>query len=176
MKSVRNNPSKRHADKDGFWVQLQDFLGKLSRSQLSHTMGNLLGFSWFWINYPALFPAIPSDFHTPIQYFAKEMTANFAEIRRNSRISTRNCELSFQTKIRRNFCASIVLVPAKFRKLGDEPKRKFASWTEILLPNFDNSSRNFHSLTKFRFLLNNILVGRTEILCYRDEILLLKSC
>ena len=34
-------------------------------------------------------------------------------------------ELSFQTKIRRLFGASIVLVPAKFRKLGDEPKRKF---------------------------------------------------
>ena len=31
----------------------------------------------------------------------------------------------------RTFGASIVLVPAKFRKLGDEPKRKFAAWTEI---------------------------------------------
>ena len=143
MKSVRNNPSKRHADKDGFSVQLQDFFGKLSRSQLSHTMGNI-GFSWFWINYPALFLAIPYDFLPPILYFAKEMRANFAEIRRNSRISAnklRNfvsdensakfrriyfsspCEISearwwTETKVRgmnRNFVAKFRESSAKFR-------------------------------------------------------------
>ena len=51
----------------------------------------------------------PKGLH--LQYCVKEMRANFT-----------NCEISFQTKIRRNFGASIVLVPAKFRKLGDEPK------------------------------------------------------
>ena len=52
-------------------------------------------------------------------YTEKEMRANFAEIRPT------DCELLFQTKIRRNFGASIVLVPAKFLNPGDEPKRKF---------------------------------------------------
>ena len=47
------------------------------------------------------------------------MRANFPEIRQT------DCELSFQTKIRRNFCPSIILLPAKFWKLGDEPERKF---------------------------------------------------
>ena len=36
-------------------------------------------------------------------------------------------------EFRRNFGASIVLVPAKFPRLCDEPKRKFAAWTEISL-------------------------------------------
>ena len=50
------------------------------------------------------------------------MRANFAEIREFRRT---NCELSFQTKIRQNFGASIVPVPAKFQKLGVEPNAKF---------------------------------------------------
>ena len=53
------------------------------------------------------------------------------------------------------------LVPAKFWKLGDEPKRKFAaSW--ISLRNLEKASRIFASLTKFRFVLNDISVTRSE--------------
>ena len=66
-----------------------------------------------------------------------------------------NCELSFQTKSQRNLSASIFLVPRKFRKLGDEPKRKFARWTEISL-------LNLASLTKFRFVLNGISVNEPK--------------
>ena len=47
-----------------------------------------------------------------VQYCAKEMEANFAEIRE---IRPTNCQLSFQ---RRNFGSSIVLMSTKFRKQG----------------------------------------------------------
>ena len=50
-----------------------------------------------------------------VQYCAKEMEANFAEIRE---IRRTNCQLSFQTKKRRNFGSSIVLMSTKFRKQG----------------------------------------------------------
>ena len=56
-----------------------------------------------------------------MQYCAKKNESEFREFRQT------NYELSFQTKFRRNSGASIVLVPAKFRKLGDEPKRKYAA-------------------------------------------------
>ena len=52
----------------------------------------------------------------------KELRRNSGEIREFPRT---NCKLSFQTKIRRNFGASIVLVPTKFQKLGVEPNAKF---------------------------------------------------
>ena len=61
-------------------------------------------------------------FFSMLQYCAKEMRTNFGEI---PEFPQTNCELSFQTKIRRNFGASIVLVPAKFQKLGVEPNAKF---------------------------------------------------
>ena len=53
----------------------------------------------------------------------------FKEIGEIPEFRRTNCELSFQTKIRRNSDASvsIVLFPAKFRKLGDEPKGKFVA-------------------------------------------------
>ena len=73
----------------------------------------------------------PKGLH--LQYCVKEMRANFT-----------NCEPSFQTKIRRNFGASIGLVPAKFRKLGDEPKGKFAAWTRKVHA-ISRPSRNFGS-------------------------------
>ena len=87
----------------------------------------------------------PKGLH--LQYCAKEMRAKFT-----------NCEPSFQTKNRRNFGASIGLVPAKFRKLGDEPKRKFAAWTEISLRNFEKGVLNEISAR-----LNDISVRRSEI-------------
>ena len=52
-------------------------------------------------------------------FFCKRNESEICEFQRT------NCVLSFQTKIRRNFGASIVLVPAKFRKLGVEPNAKF---------------------------------------------------
>ena len=76
------------------------------------------------------------------------MRAKFGEIREFRRT---NCELSFQTKIRRNFGASIVLVPAKFRKLGDKPKRKFAAWTEMLVAKFRESFTKFRVINEISF-------------------------
>ena len=43
-----------------------------------------------------------------------------------------NFDLAFQTKMRRNFGASILML-AKFREQCDESKRNFAAWDETLL-------------------------------------------
>ena len=60
--------------------------------------------------------------YSTVQKKWERTSSKFGEIREFPRT---NCELSFQTKIRRNFGASIVLVPAKFQKLGVEPNAKF---------------------------------------------------
>ena len=69
----------------------------------------------------------PLHFHLSLCF--SETGAFFQEIGEIREFRRTNCELSFQTKIRRNFDASvsIVLFPAKFRKLGDESKRKFVA-------------------------------------------------
>ena len=51
-----------------------------------------------------------------LQYCAEEMQTKFAEISEITEFRQSNFELSFQTKMRRNFGASIVLMLAKFRK------------------------------------------------------------
>ena len=91
---------------------------------------------------------------TPLHFYLSlcfSVQGAFQEIGEIREFQRTNCELSFQTKIRRNFDASVslLLFPAKFRKLGDEPKRKFAAWTEILLRNFEKGSRNEVSWLKY---------------------------
>ena len=54
-----------------------------------------------------------------LQNCAKEMQAKFAEISEITRIRQTNSKFSFQTRKRRNFGASFVLLSAKFRKQGD---------------------------------------------------------
>jgi len=84
-----------------------------------------------------------------------------------------NFELSFQTKMRRNFGASIVLMPAKFRKQCDESKRNFAAWEETSLGNFVPVGRNFVSLERcFASTKRNFVsrILRNELLFWRNEI------
>ena len=64
----------------------------------------------------------------------------------------RNCELSFQTKKRRNFGPSIVRTSAKFRKQGDESQR-------ISQRNFVPAGRNFASSTR------NFVQARRNFVC-----------
>ena len=125
-----------------------------------------------WYNIISIAFSMVKTTYSTLQKKWERTSPKFGEIREFRRT---NCEISFQTKIRRNFGVSIVLVPVKFRKLVDEPKRKFAAWTEISLRNFEKAPRNFASVTKFRFVLNDISVRRAEISCERNEISLLKS-
>ena len=52
-----------------------------------------------------------------VRYFAKTMKANFTEILEFWRTAA-DCEVSPETKFRRNFDASVVILSAKFRELG----------------------------------------------------------
>ena len=102
---------------------------QVAKTQLLRSVNFIFKFVKCCLNFLGL---NPKGLH--LQYCVKEMRANFT-----------NCEPSFQTKTRRNFGASIGLVPAKFRKLGDEPKGKFAAWTEISLRNFEKGF-SFHAV------------------------------
>lgn len=99
--------------------------------------------------------------YSTVQKKWDQTSSKFGEQIANFPVSDEN-----SAKFPRIYCSS----PAKFRKLGDEPKRsKLAQRTEISFRNFEKASRNFASLTKFRFVLNDISVWRTEISCERDR-------
>ena len=89
---------------------------------------------------------------TPLHFYLSlclSVPGVFQEIGEIREFQRTNCELSFQTKIRRNFDASVslLLFPAKFRKLGDEPKRKFAA-----------SDRNFVAKLRKRFTKRSFVI------------------
>ena len=94
-----------------------------------------------------------------IQYCAKKNESEFREFRRT------NYELSFQTKFWRNSGASFIVVPAKFRKLGDDSETKVRGMNRNLVAKFRESFRKFRviNVTKFRFELSGISLRQTEI-------------
>ena len=86
-------------------------------------------------------------------FFLSAKFANFGEPFANFRLRRKFGEISAHLLFWK--------VPAKFWELGDEPKRRFAaSW--ISLRDFEKASRIFASLTKFRFVLNDISVRPSE--------------
>ena len=126
--------------------------------------------SWDYVGVLNLETIIPSTnsviFFSQIQYCAKEMQTKFAEISEITRISAinANCELSLQTKKRRNFGASIVLMSAKFRKARRLIETKFRG----IRRNFVSVGRNFVSLERsFASTKRNFVSAKRNIVWTR---------
>ena len=123
------------------------------------------------------------------------MQAKFAEISKIRRIPA---SFLFQTKNRRNFGATIVLMSVKFCKQGDESKRNFAArnfvakfgagWTKfrVLITKFRFHETKFRScgakfrLSRIRSWLENtaviIISCKTTCTCKRDHYFKKKHC